>query len=110
MIRSSLRVRVKSYTYCIVKGLAKNINDKTIVTALRPVVTGTQIITELDESNYDNNIADACVHSPPSLKQKRALEKKTATAKRTSNNNFARASRFFVHFFTVLARLRRENA
>ena len=25
-------------------------------------------------------------------------------------NNFARASRFFVYFFTVLARLRRENA
>ena len=25
------------------------------------------------------------------------------------NNNFARASRFFVHFFTVLARLRSEN-
>ena len=28
----------------------------------------------------------------------------------TQDNNFARASRFFVHFFTVLARLRRENA
>ena len=28
----------------------------------------------------------------------------------TQNNNFARASRFFVHFFTGLARLRRENA
>ena len=28
----------------------------------------------------------------------------------TQNNNFARASRFFVHFFTVLTRLRRENA
>ena len=26
------------------------------------------------------------------------------------NNNFARASRFFVHFFAVAARLRRENA
>ena len=26
------------------------------------------------------------------------------------NNKFARASRFFVHFFTVLAQLRRENA
>ena len=26
------------------------------------------------------------------------------------NNNFARASRFFVHSFTVLRRLRRENA
>ena len=25
-------------------------------------------------------------------------------------NNFARASRFFVHFFTVVARLERENA
>ena len=26
------------------------------------------------------------------------------------DNNFARASRFFVHFFAVTARLRRENA
>ena len=26
------------------------------------------------------------------------------------NNNFALASRFFVHFFAVTARLRRENA
>ena len=26
------------------------------------------------------------------------------------NNNFARASRFFVHFFADAARLRRENA
>ena len=28
----------------------------------------------------------------------------------TQNDNFARASRFFVHFFTVVARLRRESA
>ena len=28
----------------------------------------------------------------------------------TQNNKFARASRVFVHLFTVLARLRRENA
>ena len=26
------------------------------------------------------------------------------------NNNFARASRFFVHFFAVVARLQRESA
>ena len=26
------------------------------------------------------------------------------------NNNFARASRFFVHFSTVVSRLQRENA
>ena len=37
----------------------------------------------------------------------------TATATRTAkkqNNNFARASRFFVHFFAVVARLQRESA
>ena len=26
------------------------------------------------------------------------------------NNNFTRASRFFVHFFAVVTRLQRENA
>ena len=36
--------------------------------------------------------------------------KKAIGLSRKKNNNFARASRFFVHFFTVLARLRRENA
>ena len=43
----------------------------------------------------------------------------TAAAKKTSKkqfkfnnqtNNFERASRFFVHFFAVTARVRRENA
>ena len=29
---------------------------------------------------------------------------------RPQNNNFARASRFFVHFFATIARLWRENA
>ena len=28
----------------------------------------------------------------------------------SKNNNFARASRFFVHFFAVIARLQRESA
>ena len=28
----------------------------------------------------------------------------------SKNNNFARASRFFVHFFAVVARLQRESA
>ena len=30
--------------------------------------------------------------------------------KKKQNNNFARASRFFLHFVAVFARLRRENA
>ena len=35
---------------------------------------------------------------------------KKAIALDWQNNNFARASRFFVHFFAVAARLHRENA
>ena len=35
---------------------------------------------------------------------------KKATGLDQQNDNFARASRFFVHFFAVSARLRRENA
>ena len=35
---------------------------------------------------------------------------KTAIGLLNKNNKFARASRFFVHFFAVTARLRRENA
>ena len=35
---------------------------------------------------------------------------KKAIALDWQNNNFARASRFFVHFFAVVARLRRETS
>ena len=36
--------------------------------------------------------------------------KKTNNRFNKQNNNFARASHFFVHFFPVFARLRRERA
>ena len=35
---------------------------------------------------------------------------KKATGLSLENNNFARASRFFVHFFAVTARIQRESA
>jgi len=35
---------------------------------------------------------------------------KKAIGLEKQNNNFTRASRFFVHFFAVVARLRRETA
>ena len=35
---------------------------------------------------------------------------KKAVGLNKQNNNFARASRFFVHFSTVVARLQRETA
>ena len=42
-------------------------------------------------------------------RRRRQLGRQKSNRFITQNNNFARASRFFVHFFTVLARLRREN-
>ena len=48
------------------------------------------------------------------LKQRRRRRRRQLGRQKSNrfiaqNNDFARASRFFVHFFTVLARLRREN-
>ena len=40
----------------------------------------------------------------------RPREGKKAIGLDRQNNNFARASRFFVHFFPVVARLRRETS
>ena len=40
----------------------------------------------------------------------RRRESKKSNSLTRQNNNFARASRFFVHFFAVTARLPRENA
>ena len=42
--------------------------------------------------------------------QERERERQISNGLNKQNNNSARASRFFVHFFAVTARLRRENA
>ena len=42
--------------------------------------------------------------------RRRQRERKKAIGLDWQNNNFARASRFFVHFFAVAARLQRESA
>ena len=43
-------------------------------------------------------------------RRRRQQERKKAIGLDWQNNNFARASLFFVHFFAVVARLRRESA
>ena len=43
-------------------------------------------------------------------RRRRQRERQKSNRLNKQNNNFARASRFFVHFFTVTARLRRKNA
>ena len=42
-------------------------------------------------------------------RRRRQRERHKSNKFNKENNNFARASRFFVHFFDVFARLRREN-
>ena len=44
------------------------------------------------------------------FKMRRRRESQISNSLTRQNNNFARASRFFVHFFAVTARLPRENA
>ena len=43
-------------------------------------------------------------------RRRRQRERQKGNRFNKQNNNFARASHFFVHFFPVFARLRRENA
>ena len=42
--------------------------------------------------------------------RQRERQKKSIRLDKQTGNNFARTSRFFVHFFAVVARLPRENA
>ena len=46
--------------------------------------------------------------SPSALRRRRQRQLQKAIGLDWQNNNFARASRFFVHFFAVPAQLRRE--
>ena len=43
-------------------------------------------------------------------RRRRQLDRRKAIGLCQENNNFARASRFFVHFFAFIARLQRESA
>ena len=47
-------------------------------------------------------------HQDPTTRQQRECQNNERCNKK--NDNFARASHFFVHFFAVFARLRLENA
>ena len=51
-----------------------------------------------------------CIVNNRKFKMRRRRESQISNSLTRQNNNFARASRFFVHFFAVTARLPRENA
>ena len=60
-------------------------------------------------------MADACAGAIGSLSNDDGDSDSNENGKKAmgldwQNNNFPRASRFFVHFFAVAARLHRENA
>ena len=62
----------------------------------------------------DGSTADYDNRDLTKLRQRRQRERKKKTKKKNrfneQNNNFARVSRFFVHFFVIPAQLRREMA
>ena len=51
-----------------------------------------------------------CIVNNSKLKMRRRRESQISNSLTRQNNNFARASRFFVYFFAVTERLPRENA
>ena len=62
--------------------------------------------------HWENSVSDGsqCIVNNRKFKMKRRRESKKSNSLTRQNNNFARASRFFVHFFAVTARLPREHA
>ena len=59
---------------------------------------------------FEGEGGEGCLHDRDLKIRRRQRERHKSTRFNQQNNNFARASRFFVHFFAVTARLRRENA
>ena len=61
--------------------------------------------------HWENSVSDGsqCIVNNRKFKMKRRRESKKSNSLTRQNNNFARASRFFVYFFAVTARLPREN-
>ena len=62
--------------------------------------------------HWENSVSDGsqCIVNNRKFKMRRRRESKKSNSLTRQNNNFARASRFFVYFFAVTARLPRENA
>ena len=62
--------------------------------------------------HWENSVSDGsqCIVNNRKFKMKWGRENKKRNSLTRQNNNFARASRFFVYFFAVTARLPRENA
>ena len=61
--------------------------------------------------HWENSVSDGspCIVNSRKFKMKRRRESKKSNGLTRQSNNFARASRFFVYFFAVTARLLREN-
>ena len=59
--------------------------------------------------HWENSVSDGsqCIVNNRKFKMKRRRESKKSNSLTRQNNNFARASRFFVYFFAVAARLPR---
>ena len=68
-----------------------------------------EISTKMILKSGRGRLREMVIRELKQRRRRRQLGRQKSNRFITQNNNFARASRFFVHFFTVLARLRREN-
>ena len=59
---------------------------------------------------YLETVVDSDIRDLKIRRRRRQRGRQKSNRFNNQNNNFARASRFFVHFFAVTARLRRDNA
>ena len=62
--------------------------------------------------HWENSVSDGsqCIVNIRKFKMKRRRESKKRNSLTRQNNNFARLSRLFVHFFAITVRLPRENS
>ena len=62
--------------------------------------------------HWENSVSDGsqCIVNNRKFKMKRRRESKKSNSLTRQNNNFARASRFFVYFFSVTPQLPRDTA
>ena len=101
----------------VISGIIKvEVKESVISQAKRPkliTLTETLIIPDITKNESNNCFITHCFEENKEFTQRwrrRQRERQKAMGLDKQNNNFARASRFFVHFSSVVARLQRETA
>ena len=103
----------------VISGIIKvEVKESVISRAKRPkliTLTETLIIPDITKTESNNCFITHCLEENREFKQRRRRSNGNENGKKAigldkQNKNFARASRFFAHFSSVVARLQSEPA